>query len=303
LDHWTGPADWKAWPLPVAFAGAWAMLLLVRTRIKKPRHDLDTLDLPLPLVIAIIVATMGPCVIAYIIDHVFFQIGWAIAIAVVYGTLTAHSLYFHTAGEHLFRLKAGVSAVIATVGVSSTLLLFWLLSCALWSSNGLPVHTPRAVPITMLTLMGSGILAWTVGVIIATGRARNLSGYSTEQNLAIDLLTYAGLTVVLGVLPALLAGHLRHVPHNNVLLWVLIVSAVFLDWQAVKFLKETYDAVNHMIEEKEVIKPLLIEGEPLPGRQDLQIHDQRIRNHFTMLKAGILLALAVSVIWVLTAAI
>ena len=58
LDHWTGPVAWKMWPLPVAFAGAWALLLLVRHRIKAPRHDPDTLDLPLPLVIAIIVATI-----------------------------------------------------------------------------------------------------------------------------------------------------------------------------------------------------------------------------------------------------
>ena len=233
-------------------------------------------------------------------DHVFFQIGWVVILAVIYGAATAHSLYFHTAGEHLVRPGAGVVAVMAAVGASSTLLMLWLLGCALWTS-GRPLYASSAVSITALILIGNGILVWTIGAILTARRVRNLSGYTTEQNLGIDLLTYAGLGIVLAVLPDLLVGHLKHVPHNE-LLWVLLIPAGFLGWQAVKFMDKTFDAVNHMLKEEE-IKPLLIEGEPLPSRKDLQLHDQRIRSHFSGLKAATLLTVTVSVIWILSAAV
>lgn len=300
LDRPARPAAWELWPLLVAFGGAWAILLVVRTYVGASRRDLDTLDLPIPLVIPIIIALIGVCLAAYMISHVFFQIGWAIIIAAIYGAATAHSLHFHTAGEHLIRPGTGVTAVIAAVGASSTLLMFWLLSCALWT-RGRPLYASSAVSITALVLIGNGILVWTIGTTLTARRARNLSGYTTEQNLGIDLLTYAGLGIVLAVLPDLLVGHLKHVQHNE-LLWVLLVPAGFLGWQAVRFMQKTFDAVNHMLDEEE-IKILLIEGDSPPSRQDSQLHDQRVRIHFSLLKVATLLTPTVGVIWILSAAV
>lgn len=299
LDQSARPADWELWPLLVAFAGTWAILLMVRAYTRSSRHNLDTIDLPILLVILIIIAATGVCLTAYMVDHLFTQVGWVIVLAVIYGAATAHSLYFHTAGEHLVRLGVGVVAVMAAVGTSSTLLMLWLLSCALWTT-GRPLYTSSAVPITVLILIGNGILVWTIGTILTARRARSLSGYTTEQNLGIDLLTYAGLGIVLAVLPDLLVGHLKHVPHNE-LLWVLLVPAGFLGWQAVSFMNKTFDAVNHMLKEEE-IKILLIEGEPPVSQEDSQLHDQRVRSHFSGLKAGTLLAVTVGMIWVLSAA-
>lgn len=295
LDQSARSAAWKTWPLLVAFAGAWVVLLVVRACVKAPEHDLDGLDLPLLLAIPIIMAIMGVCVVVYMVDHMFFQVSWAVVMAVIYGAVTAHSLYFHTAGEHLVRPRAGVVAVMAAVGVSSALLAFWLLSCALWSS-GRPLYTSRVVSITALALVGNGILVWTIGSILAARRVRNLSGYSTEQNLGIYLLSIAGLGIVLGVLPDLLVGHLKYVPRNE-LLWVLLVPAVLLGLQATKFVKELLGAVDHMLA-KEEIKILLVEGDSLVDHQDSLLHDKRVRRHFSGLKAAGLLTLTVSLIWI-----
>ena len=300
LDNLARPEVWVVWPLPVAFAGAWAMLLVVRACVRGPLLAADTLDLPWLLAVLIIVVIMGVCLIVYIIDHVFFETGWAVVLAAIYGVTTAHSLYFHTAGEHLVRPRTSVAAIIVAVGTSSTLLLLWLLSCALWSS-GRPLYTSRTVSIAAFTLVGNGLLVWTIGTILVARRARNLSGYTTEQNLGIDLLSYAGFGVVLTILPDVLVGHLKYVPHNE-LLWVLLVPAVLLGLQAVRFAKELFGAVDHMLA-KDHIKILLIEGEPLVDRQTSQRHDRRVRNHFSVLKVATFLALAVSVIWILSAAV
>jgi hypothetical protein len=300
LDQPARPAAWQPWPLLAAFAGAWAVLLVVRAYVGTLQQSLDTLDLPTPVAIPVIIAPVGVFLVAYLIDHVFFQIGWVIVMAVIYGAATAHSLHFHAVGEHLIKSGASVVAVIAAVGISSAFLMLWLLSCALWI-NGRPLYTSNAVSITVLILIGNGILVWTIGTLLTARRARNLSGYTTEQNLGIDLLTYTGLGIVLAVLPDLLVGHLKHVPHNE-LLWVLLVPAGFLGWQAVKFMGKTFEAVNYMLKEDE-IKALLIEGERPPSPEESQLHDQRIRSHFSGLKAATLLTVTVSVIWILSAAV
>ena len=64
LDQPARPAAWGLWPLLGALAGAWAILLVVRTYVGA--HDVDTLDLPMPLAIPIIIATIGVCLAAYL---------------------------------------------------------------------------------------------------------------------------------------------------------------------------------------------------------------------------------------------
>lgn len=306
LNNSAGPAAWHTWPLLVVFAVSWAMLLAVRFYVKAPQRDLGTLDLPLSAVIPIIVAVMGVSLAVYMINHVFFQIGWTVAMAVIYGAATADSLFFHTAWEHLLRPRTGVATVIAATAASSALLMLWLLSCALWSS-GRALYAPRAVSITMLVLVGNSVLVWTIGSILAVRRLRNFSGYTTEQNLGADLLSHAGLGLMLAVLPDLLVGYLKYVPHDERLL-ALLVSALFLALPALGFVKVLFNAVNHMLNRKDAlnkkeVKIILPEGEPPASPQDSQLHDRRVRHHFNRLMTATLLATAVSVIWILSAAL
>jgi len=331
LDDSARPKAWATWPLLVAFAGAWAVLLATRFYVKTVQQDRDTLDLPLRLVIPIIVAMTGVCAIAYFIDHTFFQVGWAAVLSLIYGTAVAESIYFHTAGEHLARPRAAVISAMAAVSIFATLLVLWLLSCALWS-DGRPLYAPSAVLIAMLTLAGSGLLIWTVGSILAAKRVRNLSGYTTEQNLGIDLLTYAGLGLMLAVLPDLLVGHLKYEPRDE-RLWALLFAAIVLGLQSVQFVKQTFRAVDVLLDRKksmtfadrifgiidqllgqqkttkksgqqqqqqQEITILLMEGEPLVNRADSLLHDQRVRRHFRLLRRTAWLAVAVSLAWILS---
>ena len=195
------------------------------------------------------------------------------------------------------------------------------------------MSAPSAVLIAMLTLTGGGLLIWSLGSILAAKRMRNLSGYTTEQNLGVDLLTYAGLGIMLAVLPDLLVGHLKYVPHDE-RFWALLFAAIVLGLQSVQFVKQTFRAVDNLLDRKKgmtfadrifgpidqllgekktrkkkekqqqrEITVLLMEGEPLVSREDSLLHDRRVRRHFWLLRRVAWITVAVSLIWILSAVV
>jgi hypothetical protein len=224
LDRQAGPRGWDLLPLGVAFGMAWIALLAVRLILHRPSCPTEVLQLPLRPALLVTFTLTWTWPVAYYLSHDFNAdiVGYAAFMALMYGAATAHSLWFHAAGEHLARLSRGTLSIAGLAGLMSSLMLFWLLSCALWARTR-PLQTPGAVPVVVLVLLGNGMLVWMIGSILAVGRTvENRAGYTTEQNLAGDLVSYAGFAVILGVLPTMMLGHLRYLPKDESVLFVLV---------------------------------------------------------------------------------
>jgi hypothetical protein len=221
---------------------------------------------------------------------------WAVTFAVLLALATGHSLWFHSAGEHLAEHTPGARLAVAccTAAVASS--LFWLLAAGVVDDSG-PLRAAPAADVALAVLLVSGALTTLVGGVLARHRTgRFWSRYSPQQGIANDALAITGLSLLAAVLPCLFAAHVAAAPPDDSATLVLITALLAAVVQVGRFVPVFVRNMTSYVDSERAY----VEKAFADDADELR-HFEVTRKHFALLKWLLWIALTVASVRGLTA--
>lgn len=181
---------------------------------------------------------------------------------------------------------------IATANGSA---LVWLASAGVWRNGG-PVPAADAAMLTVLVVGGGALTTGlSAGALVKRMPVPFVSRYPPQQGVAQDLATFAGLSLVLCVVPAVVASHATSAPIADSTKLVLLVLAVVAVVQAVPFVRLQWRVLDEFVEaERTYYRAVFGDHGPTLARFE------RIEHHFRMLIPGKAIAALIAGLWVLS---